>query len=49
MRNSWGFPTGEDIAFALENDNIPFTEMHERVEKVANMVDMEQLFGLLTL
>ena len=32
---------GEDIAFALENDNIPGDEMHERVRKVAQMVDME--------
>ena len=40
-----GLSTGEDIAFALENDSIPFKEMHERVEKVAQMVEMEQLLS----
>ncbi|MAT45090.1 MAG: heme ABC transporter ATP-binding protein [Anaerolineaceae bacterium] len=36
-----GLTAGEDIAFALENDNIPHTEMHARVGKVAEMVDMQ--------
>jgi energy-coupling factor transport system ATP-binding protein len=36
-----GLTAGEDIAFALENDNIPHHEMHERVSSVAKMVDME--------
>jgi len=38
-----GLTVGEDIAFALENDNIPNTEMHDRVKKVAAMVDMQNL------
>jgi energy-coupling factor transport system ATP-binding protein len=36
-----GLTVGEDIAFALENDNIPRDEMHQRVRSVAQMVDME--------
>jgi energy-coupling factor transport system ATP-binding protein len=36
-----GLSVGEDIAIALENDNIPTVEMHERVRKVAGMVDMK--------
>jgi len=35
-----GLTAGEDIAFALENDNVSWAEMHERVRKVAEMVDM---------
>ncbi len=38
-----GLTAGEDIAFAQENDNIPHDEMHERVRKVAQMVDMQNL------
>ena len=38
-----GLTAGEDIAFALENDNVPHGEMHERVRKVAQMVDMGNL------
>lgn len=38
-----GLTVGEDIAFALENDNISTPEMHERVRKVAQMVDMHTL------
>lgn len=38
-----GLTVGEDIAFALENDNIPTPVMHERVKKVAHMVDMQDL------
>ena len=40
-----GLTAGEDIAFALENDNIPHTEMHARVKKVAQMVDMQSLLA----
>lgn len=36
-----GLTVGEDIAFALENDNIPTDEMHQRVRNVAQMVDMQ--------
>ena len=36
-----GLTVGEDIAFALENDNIPTDEMHQRVRSVAQMVDMQ--------
>lgn len=35
-----GLTVGEDIAFALENDNVPTVEMHQRVRNVAQMVDM---------
>ena len=35
-----GLTVGEDIAFALENDNIPTAEMRQRVRSVARMVDM---------
>jgi len=38
-----GLTAGEDIAFALENDNVPHDKMHERVKKVAQMVDMQNL------
>lgn len=38
-----GLTVGEDIAFALENDNVPTREMHERVNKVAQMVGMHNL------
>jgi energy-coupling factor transport system ATP-binding protein len=40
-----GLTVGEDIAFALENDNVPHDMMHERVEKVAQMVDMQNWLG----
>ncbi len=36
-----GLSAGEDIAFALENDSVPHAEMHERVRKVADMVEMQ--------
>ncbi|GAB4540916.1 MAG: ABC transporter ATP-binding protein [Anaerolineales bacterium] len=36
-----GLTAGEDIAFALENDNVPQDEMRARVEKTAQMVDMQ--------
>ncbi|AGC69253.1 putative ABC transporter ATP-binding protein [Thermoclostridium stercorarium subsp. stercorarium DSM 8532] len=37
-----GLTVGEDIAFALENDNVPTEEMHEIVRRVATMVGMEK-------
>ena len=40
-----GLTVGEDIAFALENDNVPTAEMRERVAKVAQMVDMDSLLN----
>ena len=40
-----GLTVGEDIAFALENDNVPGDEMHKRVRSVAEMVDMETLLA----
>jgi energy-coupling factor transport system ATP-binding protein len=40
-----GLSTGEDIAFALENDSVPFEQMRERVLKVASMVDMQHLLA----
>lgn len=40
-----GLTVGEDIAFALENDRVPVPEMHQRVRKVAEMVDMENQLG----
>ncbi len=36
-----GLTAGEDIAFALENDQVAHDEMHARVHQVAQMVDME--------
>ena len=36
-----GLTAGEDIAFALENDNVPTAEMRARVRQVAEMVDMQ--------
>jgi len=38
-----GLTVGEDIAFAMENDNILTEEMHQRVNKVAKMVEVDQL------
>ncbi len=38
-----GLSAGEDIAFALENDNVSLDQMHQRVQKVAEMVDMDTL------
>ncbi len=40
-----GLTVGEDIAFALENDNVPTVKMRERVKKVAAMVGMEDLLN----
>lgn len=37
-----GLTVGEDIAFALENDNVDLKSMRSRIEKVAEMVDMDE-------
>lgn len=37
-----GLTVGEDIAFAMENDNTNVDEMKERVLKVSKMVDMDK-------
>ena len=36
-----GLTVVEDIAFALENDCIPTKEMHDHVEKIAELVDVK--------
>jgi len=36
-----GLTAGEDIAFALENDNVPQERMRKRVREVSDMVGME--------
>jgi len=41
-----GLTVGEDIAFAMENDCVPHAEMHERVDRVAAMVDIAHVKGL---
>ena len=38
-----GLTVGEDIAFALENDCVPLSQMKETVQKVADIVDMGAL------
>lgn len=40
-----GLTVGEDIAFAMENDCVPQMEMHDRVARVAQMVDMDLLLN----
>ncbi len=40
-----GLTVGEDIAFAMENDCVPQAEMHDRVARVAQMVDMDLLLN----
>jgi len=40
-----GLTAGEDIAFALENDNIPHDAMHTRVRRVAEMVGMDSFLS----
>jgi energy-coupling factor transport system ATP-binding protein len=40
-----GLTVGEDIAFAMENDNVPFEEMHQRVSRVSKMVDMDNFLS----
>ncbi|MCD8300526.1 MAG: DUF3744 domain-containing protein, partial [Clostridiales bacterium] len=38
-----GLTVGEDIAFSLENDMVPWQEMHDRVDEVAKWVDVDKL------
>ncbi len=38
-----GLTVGEDIAFSLENDQVPAAQMKEHVQKVAQMVEMDHL------
>lgn len=40
-----GLTVGEDIAFALENDNVPTEKMREIVQRVAKMVDIDKLLN----
>lgn len=40
-----GLTVAEDIAFALENDCVPTQEMHETVQKIAKLVNVEQVLG----
>ncbi|NMB07205.1 MAG: ATP-binding cassette domain-containing protein [Tissierellia bacterium] len=40
-----GLTVGEDIAFALENDNVELGIMKSRVREVAEMVDMENFLN----
>ena len=39
-----GLTVAEDIAFALENDNVPYEEMHQKVFEAAKTVDVEKLW-----
>jgi len=38
-----GLTVAEDIAFALENDCVPTGEMHDQVEKIAELVDVKRV------
>ena len=38
-----GLTVAEDIAFALENDNVSYEEMHRKVEEAAEIVDVKKL------
>lgn len=40
-----GLTVAEDIAFALENDMVPQGKMFDRVERVAELVDVKPLLG----
>ena len=40
-----GLTVAEDIAFALENDCVPHGEMHAEVQRIAKLVDVEQVLG----
>lgn len=40
-----GLTAAEDIAFVLENDNLPCDAMRRRVREVAAMVDMQERLG----
>ena len=38
-----GLTVAEDIAFALENDCLPTKQMHDEVQKIAKLVDVERV------
>ena len=38
-----GLTVAEDIAFALENDCMPTKEMHEEVQRIADLVDVKRV------
>jgi len=38
-----GLTVAEDIAFALENDCVPQSQMHSEVRRIARLVDVEQV------
>lgn len=38
-----GLTVAEDIAFALENDDVSFDEMHKKVDEAAEIVDVKKL------
>lgn len=40
-----GLSVGEDIAFSMENDNMPRSEMIPRVKQFANVVGMQDFLG----
>lgn len=40
-----GLTVAEDIAFVLENDLIPCDEMHEKVDKIAEVVEVKELLS----
>ena len=40
-----GLTVAEDIAFALENDCIPTSKMHEEVVRIAELVDVQRVLG----
>lgn len=40
-----GLTVAEDIAFALENDCIPTKEMHDEVERIAELVDVKRVLN----
>ncbi len=40
-----GLTVAEDIAFALENDCVPTQQLHEQVERVAELVDIQSVLG----
>lgn len=40
-----GLTVGEDIAFVLENDNVPGAELHSRVNQLSQMVDMQKFLA----
>ena len=40
-----GLTVAEDIAFALENDCVPASQMHELVNRVAELVDVKQVLS----